>query len=188
MKILIQPLTLYDTSVISDVTTIMKEKINAEFYVSSTQLQPPLRFFNFNRKQYDASKLLLWLREETKGYGLDRVIGLAEIDAYVESLNFVFGIASESLRTALVFTLRLRPDFYGINFDYKVYITRIVKEILHELGHTLHLNHCNNKRCVMSFSNSIIEVDYKEAAFCEKCTETLKSLGIKVLKAGKLST
>ena len=30
---------------------------------------------------------------------------------------------------------------------------RIAKEAIHELGHSFGLFHCNNKRCVMYFSN-----------------------------------
>jgi len=186
LKIMIQPLTLYNTSTISDVVSLLKEKVEAEFYTSPTLLQPPIKYFNFKRKQYNASKLLLWLHNETKEYNLDRVIGLAEIDAYVEGLNFVFGIASENLKTAIVFTLRLRPDFYGLNFNYNVYLLRIVKEILHELGHTLYLDHCSNRKCVMSFSNSIVDVDYKEAAFCKTCVNKLSTVGFKVKNGGIL--
>jgi archaemetzincin len=54
----------------------------------------------------------------------------------------------------------------------------VEKETLHELGHILGLEHCPNPRCVMSFSNSIYDVDRKEARFCEMCKKKLVSMGL----------
>lgn len=50
---------------------------------------------------------------------------------------------------------------------------RLIKEALHELGHAFGLPHCDNKRCVMVFSNSIKDVDFKGAKFCEGCATVL---------------
>lgn len=50
---------------------------------------------------------------------------------------------------------------------------RAVKEAVHELGHTYGLGHCRNPRCVMSFSNSLRDVDRKERDFCPSCRRKL---------------
>ncbi|WP_236953667.1 hypothetical protein [Methanocaldococcus bathoardescens] len=51
-------------------------------------------------------------------------------------------------------------------------------EFIHEISHVLGLMHCKNKRCVMSFSNSIIDVDLKDWKYCEKCLKKLKDRDI----------
>jgi archaemetzincin len=50
---------------------------------------------------------------------------------------------------------------------------RTIKEAVHELGHTFGLEHCENARCVMHFSNSLADTDWKQAKFCSQCRPKL---------------
>ncbi len=54
------------------------------------------------------------------------------------------------------------------------FFERVKKELLHELGHTFGLGHCQDKGCIMSFSNSVLEVDLKGLGFCSKCEGVLR--------------
>lgn len=47
------------------------------------------------------------------------------------------------------------------------------KTVLHEIGHTLGLSHCEDKNCLMSIYND----NYIVEDFCEKCKKTLKKDG-----------
>ncbi len=100
-------------------------------------------------------------------------LGIVGADAYVPGLNFVFGLALPSLRVATVYTPRLR-----IGASYNLFRERLVKEVMHELGHVYGLSHCPNRLCVMSFSNSLLEVDMKRPAFCRRCASLLRRAGL----------
>ena len=137
--------------------------------VEPTTYQPSLSAYDWERGQYVASALLSSLGP-VEGF---LTLYLIDADAYEAGLNFVFGLAIPSLGVAGVFLKRLKNEFYGWPPDEELFLRRVEKEVLHELGHLLGLEHCPNPKCVMSFSNSIEEVDFKEARFCEECKKKL---------------
>ena len=89
---------------------------------------------------------------------------------YTEGLNFVFGQAKMKGRVAVVSIARLDPTFWHQPEDKELLEKRAVKECLHEVGHmAFGLGHCPNRHCVMSFSNTLGEVDKKTKFLCDKC-------------------
>jgi archaemetzincin len=122
--------------------------------------------YNPERKQYFSSKLLASLKKSEKD---ERVIGIVDVDLYVPRLNFVFGEADIVSGTTIVSLCRLRQEYYGLAPNEALFLERVTKEIVHELGHTFGLGHCPNNKCVMHFSNSLADTDLKEAHFCNKC-------------------
>jgi archaemetzincin len=103
----------------------------------------------------------------------ERVVGLTEVDCYAPGLNFVFGQAMMGGREAFVALPRLRESFYGLPEDAILFRERVLKEIVHELGHTWGLSHCANPHCVMHFSNSLHDTDVKGTDFCSRCQARL---------------
>jgi archaemetzincin len=103
----------------------------------------------------------------------DVLLGVAAVDLYAPSLNFVFGQADPASMVAVISVARLRPSFYGLQDDDRVLHLRAGKEAVHELGHLFRLRHCVNPRCVMFFSNSLADTDLKEDKFCDRCRRRL---------------
>lgn len=101
------------------------------------------------------------------------MLALTDVDLFTPGLNFVFGQAQCPGKIALVSIYRLDPAKYGALPNPTLLLERATKEAIHELGHTFGLRHCLNPRCVMAFSNSIIEVDEKTAKFCARCKSRL---------------
>ena len=127
-------------------------------------------FFNPIRKQYDAWEIVKHhLELADRGY---YVLLITDKDIYAADLNYVFGLAWRGV--AVVSTHRLRQEFYGLPPDRNLFLERLVKEAVHEVGHLHGLPHCSNRRCVMAFSNSIIDTDYKSYKLCEKCSRKLR--------------
>jgi archaemetzincin len=98
---------------------------------------------------------------------------VTEVDLYVPVLTFVFGEAQLADGGAVVSVHRLRQEFYGLPADPELLRWRMLKEALHELGHTYGLRHCPDYTCVMSASNGVERIDLKSADFCAACAQAL---------------
>lgn len=126
-----------------------------------------------SRNQYRAEiildRLSPILREEV-------TVVLTDIDLYTSNMNFIFGLAHCPGKVAIVSLTRLDPKFYGLPSNPSLFLQRTVKEVVHEVGHLLGLGHCFSRTCVMRFSNSILEVDEKSPALCERCRNRLRGL------------
>ncbi|MBI5083537.1 MAG: archaemetzincin family Zn-dependent metalloprotease [Acidobacteria bacterium] len=97
------------------------------------------------------------------------LIGVTDLDLYVPVLTFVFGEAQLNAACAVVSAHRLKDEYYGLPANQPALIARLLKETLHELGHTQGLKHCVDWRCVMSSAHSVERIDMRQAAFCRQC-------------------
>ncbi|MFX1300553.1 MAG: archaemetzincin family Zn-dependent metalloprotease [Promethearchaeota archaeon] len=98
-------------------------------------------------------------------------LALVNYDLFVPRLNFIFGVAQPGGH-ALVALPRLRPSFYKLPTDDATYFERVTKEVIHELGHVLGLDHCT-QFCVMRFSNTLADTDQKPGEYCQSCKKAL---------------
>jgi archaemetzincin len=129
----------------------------------------PQGAYSSTRKQYDSSRILVRMSDFVEDREAERVLGITDVDLHVPNLNFVFGEAECPGRFAIISLSRLKPEFFGQPPNRTLFHERSVKEAVHEIGHTLGLHHCRNPKCVMFFSNSLLDTDHKEADFCERC-------------------
>jgi archaemetzincin len=131
----------------------------------------PQQAFSLTRKQFNAGIIMKFI----SGLGKSEIsLGITKEDIYFGDLNFVFGIASPTALSCVVSLCRLDPEFYGFPQDDELYYSRVKKEVIHEIGHVLGLLHCEKPTCVMSFSNSIYDVDRKTKFFCENCSKLIR--------------
>ena len=142
-----------------------------ESCVIGAALELPPAAYDPHRKQYRSDIILE--RVQHRITGENRVLAITDVDLYIPTLNFVFGQAQYPGRIALISICRLDPKFNGRPSSYEILLDRATKEATHELGHTFGLAHCPNQSCVMSFSNSILEVDGKSPTFCDVCRRKL---------------
>lgn len=127
------------------------------------------------RGQYDSRRLLsLLLAGAPEG---PRVLGLTAADLFIPVLTFVFGEAQLGGRAAVVSTFRLRDEPYGIVSPEDRLLDRTMKEVLHELGHTHGLVHCDLADCVMRASTYVEDIDAKPARFCRECARAVGAEG-----------
>ena len=128
----------------------------------------PRQGYDEQRQQYTADAVMELLQGVSCPEA-ERLVGLIDQDCRSQRLNFVFGFADVNGRESFVALPRLRPDFYELDENKCLVRQRVLKEVVHELGHTWGLSHCENEACVMRFSNSVEDTDGKDTAFCQNC-------------------
>jgi archaemetzincin len=176
MKIILQPVTsnLEDSTLRRLAEDISKEFRHVKVTVASSIALEKAQFqlaFDKGRNQWDSFKLLEWLHKKFKLNKESKLLALFDIDGYSSAFDFVFGEAYYQGKIAAVYIPRLRQEFYNLEPTSTLFYERLVKEAVHELGHTYGLAHCKNPRCVMHFSISLDYVDTKERSFCQSCAK-----------------
>ena len=123
------------------------------------------------RNQYHSTKLLERLPAR------DDVVTLAitHLDLYIPILTFVFGEAHLGGTGAIVSYHRLTQEFYGLPRDPAMLTDRLIKEAIHEIGHTAGLTHCDDYECVMASSHAVEWIDLKRRSFCAQCEVHLRA-------------
>ncbi len=130
------------------------------------------RFYNPGRRQYDANGILRVVSESSSRDAI-RKMGLFSVDLYIPILTHLFGQATLNGFAGIASLYRLRNELYGLEPDQTLLIRRFSKVVVHELGHTFGLIHCNHPVCVMRPSNYVEDLDQKEIHFCRQCRSLL---------------
>lgn len=173
MAIILQPIGVVDPAMIA----FLEEEIGSIFGAVEVKsaIEVPAEARVPEREQLEGSSFLKGLSAAGLEEG-DAVLGVTDEDLFVAETNFIFGLAYG--RQAIISLARLRQEFYGLLPDTDIFWERAKKEAVHELGHVFGLLHCPDRRCVMHFSNSILETDSKGWRFCGRCREILEGFGV----------
>lgn len=134
------------------------------------RMESPDYAYDERRCQYSSTTILKHLMkccpDEVLGF-----TGVTCVDLFVPILKYVFGLAEMEGRCSIISLHRLRPEFYDRPPDQGLLEERLIKTVLHELGHCLGLTHCKNRHCVMYSSVKIEDTDFKRTTFCPTCSE-----------------
>lgn len=162
-----------------DLLAELRSGLTTEFRVECEMLPAeadPAFAFNLTRQQYHSTEILASLvRRATPASR--HLLAVTSVDLYIPILTFVFGEAQLQGNCAVVSTHRLQQEFYGLPVDSALFRTRLLKEAIHELGHTLSLPHCEDYECVMSPSHGVEWIDLKGWHFCEPCRSLINQQG-----------
>ncbi len=161
------PVGTIDLAVLQDLCTTIPKHLNVDCKIASLALDPAPTYHP-ERQQFHSSEILQRMHALLQPCDW-RLLAVTDIDLYIPILKYVFGEAQVGGPCAVVSTFRLRQEFYGLDRDDALLHERLLKECVHELGHTLALRHCQDYRCVMASSHAVEWIDLRESALCEAC-------------------
>jgi archaemetzincin len=124
------------------------------------------------RDQYGALSLLKYLEANAPDDAY-RVVGLTNVDIFMEGRNYVIGVARCPGRCAVVSAYRMGA---GRVSDERR-LARLGKLLMHETGHTYGLHHCRQPLCAMDYAESVASLDGQRFAYCERCEKMICATG-----------
>jgi len=155
-----------DVGIVESVVAPLREAFDVPCAVDTVTVDPSVAYHP-ERDQYHSSELIEMM--EPIDDGLAHILGIAPVDLYIPILTYVFGEAQVGGRIAVVSYHRLRQTFYGLPPNPDLLRERLVKECLHEIGHTRGLHHCHDYECVMASAFSVERIDIRNADYCDDC-------------------
>jgi len=167
MKLNLLPIGDLDEGLLRELAPALAEVFRVPCVLAHRSLNPEFAFHR-ERQQYHSSEVLQAMQAHVNP-DCWRVLGVTGVDLYIPILTFVFGEALMGGPCGLVSAYRLRQEFYGLPHDPEILRVRLLKEAVHEIGHTLDLCHCDDYQCAMAPSHAVEWIDRKEHTLCDSC-------------------
>ncbi|MBE9505429.1 MAG: hypothetical protein IMY84_01320 [Chloroflexi bacterium] len=164
----IVPLEIADMELLSALASEVTRVFSLPCRVGAAE-RLPASALDEKRGQYHATRILEHL--SASGRTSFRLLGVTVVDIFTPILRYVFGEAMLGGKVGLVSIYRLgiaslpdeRPGGRSI------FVSRVLKEGIHELGHTFDLTHCEDPTCVMAASLDMTHIDAKSTQLCYYC-------------------
>jgi archaemetzincin len=173
VTIAIQPFGTFDTSLIAIVTPdIVKRFDSAAVIILPAQKLPQAAYYK-PRNRYRA-EILLEKLDSTNNNRYAKILGLTNKDISTTKGEVydwgIFGLGSMGAAPCVVSTFRMKK-----NSAPELFTQRLRKVVVHELGHTFGLVHCDWPLCVMlDYRGTIASLDGTGFGFCSKCQARLR--------------
>lgn len=164
----------------SIIQMVSEELFNIPIKMLEVEPEVPAAAYVETRKKYYAGKMV----EDLTKYKPDNaiaLIALTNVDIFIGRRPHIRGLANPETGVGIVSLFRMNQGS-----DYRMKM-RLLKETLHELGHLLGQEHCDEQiSCVMAYSVDVETLDLKYKTFCpyhkRKMEEFLRERGVDMKK------
>ena len=172
-----KPIILFQPLAFSDAFTLERIKDSVEkIYDVTVSIQPntslPDTLFYKPRNRYRAEKIIHWLQMQMPD-SARTIVGITSMDVSTtkgEIYDYgVMGLGYKPGRACVVSTFRPAKTAKGKNHLQQ----RLLKLVIHEMGHNFGLPHCSNEECFMVDAEGQMKLD-KERYLCTNCKNHLK--------------
>ena len=128
------------------------------------------------RRRYRAEKILPFLLEKLPSDG-DRILGLTGADISTDKGSIkdwgILGLANLGGRECIISAFRC----YGQAGERTHARILLAKVAVHEVGHTMGLDHCTTKGCLMEDAGGLARTCDQEYDLCTRCQSVLRASG-----------
>ncbi|MBI5217611.1 MAG: Zn-dependent protease [Bacteroidia bacterium] len=172
------PLGEVDSDLLKLLQKETEQFYNASCFIMKKNDLPKSAFYK-PRNRYKADSLLVFL-SKIKPDSVNYIAGLTTKDISTTSGKYddwgVFGLGQMPGACCVISTFRLKPTAKSqAHFE-----ERMVKVVLHELGHNFGLDHCKTPGCMMEDAGGTVKtVDNEKKEMCKECREKLVRLQLK---------
>lgn len=169
--VILQPLQFADTKSLK----LLKDSIET-FYPVTVHIAPdknfPEHIYYKPRNRYRADRIIHWLRINMAD-SVRTIVGITALDVSTTKNNVynygVMGLGYSPGHACVVSTFRAAKPAKNRNHLQQ----RLLKLVIHEMGHNFGLPHCSNEECFMVDAEGQMKLD-KEKYLCDMCAKKLK--------------
>ena len=149
-------------------------RAQAPFVVTIEERWPLPESARTEKVRYSADALLTYL-QKVPANPRDKVLGVTDVDIVTEKNGVpnwgILGLGDIAGKTCVISTYRMRRKFEpGGGASEALVRERLWKISIHELGHTLGLQHCPNKGCLMQDAHGTVKTVDDEHDLCTECS------------------
>jgi len=123
--------------------------------------------YDSKRNQYHSTRILEKLSEQAPANAL-KILAITDKDLFIPILTYVYGEAQLGGKACIISIHRLKKGISALDPE-DIFLQRVIKEAVHEIGHTFKLKHCKDVGCIMHYCRNEHDVDLKTDQLCRYC-------------------